>query len=568
MPRVPKVAISAALLLFGVALVFGQTVRYGFLGYDDDEYVYNNPLVRAGLTWPGLVAAFGQRQSNNWHPLTWLSHMLDCQIFRSWPGGHHLTSLLLHATTAVVLFGLLRRLTGRTWCSAAVAALFAVHPLRAESVAWIAERKDVLSGLLFVLTLWAYAAYATRPCSLLRYLAVLCLYTLGLMAKPMLVSVPLVLLLLDYWPLGRAGSREQGTGSREWGTGSRERGAGSRERGAGSRERGAHPLAVSRSTITWLLVEKLPLAILAAVSCGLTLWAQQDALHRTDPIDLPWRAANAVVAYATYLGRWIWPENLAVLYPHPGDHLQIWKVVLCGLLLAGITLAAIRWRRTQPSFLVGWLFYLATLLPVIGLVQVGQQATADRYTYLPLIGPLLALVFNIAPWAGASTLRRAVCAAAAASLLAAAMIAAWRQTSVWRNDEALWQQALRSTSDNAVAEANYGGELLVGGDLPNSIIFFQRALQLNPRLNQARVNLATAYLGLDRPQEALQQYEKVVELEPEIPEAQHNLGMLLLSQGRIDEAIDRFQKALQIRPDYGAARAALAEARRARQLRP
>jgi len=540
---VPGVACNA-LLLMAVALVFAQTVRFGFVSYDDDEYVYNNPLVRPGLTWPGIVAAFGGRHSNNWHPLTWISHMIDCQLYGLWAGGHHLSSVLLHAATAIALFWLLQRMTGRPWPSALAAAMFAVHPLRVESVAWIAERKDVLSGLLFMLTLYFYAVYATRPFSLSRYLVVLGVFGLGLMAKPILVSVPLVLLLLDYWPLGR------------W------QGAGSKEQGERRKEGKKVEQFVS---IERLLLEKLPFAVLAAISCGLTLWAQQDTLRRTEQIDFPWRAANAVVAYVTYLGRFVWPANLVVLYPHPGAHRQLWQVALCGLLLAAISVAALSFRRSRPCLLVGWLFYLVTLVPVIGLVQVGAQATADRYTYLPLIGPVMALTFAVKSYAGVSRFRRGVCALAAAIVLAAIAVAAWRQTDIWRDSEALWLRTMQCTSSNVVAETNYGGELMQRGDLTDAIMHFKHALELNPKMTQAHVNLATAYITRGQLAEALKQYETIVELEPDSPEAQHNLAGLLRTQGRIDEAIDHFERALRLRPDYVAAQQALAEARKARQ---
>ena len=407
----PSLAICV-FLLAAVAAVFGQTLRYDFIkDYDDNHYVTENRHVTEGLGGAGIAWAFTTFHATNWHPLTWLSHMLDCQFYELWPGGHHLSSVLLHAATAVLLFLLLRRMTGALWPSALAAAVFAVHPLRVESVAWIAERKDVLSGLFFVLTLWAYVAYAGRPWSWFRYSLVVLLYALGLMAKPMLVTLPFLLLLLDYWPLGRFAPAAKGAA-------------------------GAGPAATARR-LGWLLLEKVPLLALAAASCVVTLLAQARGHDGMDLLPMSDRAANAVVSMAAYLGNFFYPAGLTILYRHPGSWPR-WEVAAAAAVLAIITAAAILCWRKCPYLIVGWLWYLGMLVPVLGLVQVGSQAMADRYTYLPMIGVTIALAWLLASAAENWRWGGPVFGAAAALAVAVLMGCAWQQTSYWRNSETLW----------------------------------------------------------------------------------------------------------------------------------
>ncbi len=340
--RVAVLCLTLAAITFAV---FGQTAGFGFVNYDDNDYVYDNPVVARGLTLKGIVWAFSCHASN-WHPLTWLSHELDCQLYGLNPSGHHLTNVLLHTATVIALFLVLRQMTGALWRSAFVAAVFAIHPLRVESVAWVAERKDVLSGLFFMLTIGAYVRYARRPWSPARYGLVVLLFALGLMCKPMLVTLPVVLLLLDYWPLQREESRK----------------------------------------LSGLVLEKLPLLALSAASCVVTLLAQNGAIQSTELYSMPMRYANALVSGMVYLGQMVWPAGLAVFYPYPHNGLPAWEVALAGMLLAGLSAGAWGRRRKQPWLLVGWLWYLVMLLPVVGVIQVGGQAHADRYTYLPQIG--------------------------------------------------------------------------------------------------------------------------------------------------------------------------------------
>ncbi len=377
-------------LLLAVGLVFGQTVYHQFINLDDDVCVSENRQVTQGLTWQSVGWAFTHRYFGNWDPLTWISHMLDWQLYRDWAGGHHLTNVLLHAATAVLLFLVLRQLTVRLWPSALAAALFAIHPLRVESVAWVTERKDVLSGLFFVLTLWAYLGYVRSkvrethhgplgafhaPC---RYLAVMVLFALGLMAKPMLVTLPCVLLLLDYWPLGRMEKADdRGLDTSEPSEGQRNEGSGFRVQGPGN---------FNPSSFVRLVVEKLPLLAMAAGCCAVTVWAELVPLHEYLP--LRWQIDNLLLSYVVYLRQVFYPVDLAPLAPRRGLDLPLWQVGGTALILLGLTAAAFALWRRRPYLLVGWLWYLGMLLPVIGLVPFGTQR----------------------PPTGSHTCRRSVCA--------------------------------------------------------------------------------------------------------------------------------------------------------------
>jgi hypothetical protein len=415
-------------LLLAVGLVFGQSIDFGFVTEDDPSHVWQNPLVVPGFRVQGIIGAFTRSQANNWIPLTWISFMADVELYGLQPWGYHVTNVLLHAESAVFLFLVFRHMTGRFWPSAVVAAAFAVHPLRAESVAWITERKDVLSGLFFTLTLAAYAEYVRRGPSLARYLLVMVFFALGLMAKAMLVTLPAVLFLLDYWPLGRYSSAAGTTGQPP----------------------GRLSLGMR------LAAEKLPLLALAAVCCVVTPLAQGQAVQSLEFIPFSARLTNAVVSYAVYLGHLFCPLGLAAYYPHPGITIPLWQVAGASLLLAGISMAVLFWRRECPFLLVGWLWYVGMLVPVIGVVQVGQQARADRYTYLPHIGLYLALAWVTADARRFWGRRRAACAVATSVVLAILIGGAWRQTSFWRNSESLWRHTLDCTSNNSFAHESLG----------------------------------------------------------------------------------------------------------------
>ena len=414
--RTGGVCLALALLVW---IVFGQTLGHEFVNYDDNVYVYENPLVSEGLTWRGMAAAFAESHARNWHPLTTLSHMLDAELFGLTPRGHHATNVVLHTAAVLLLFLILRDMTGAFWRSALVAALFAIHPLRAESVAWIAERKDLTSGVFMMLTLGAYLGYARQP-SFLRYALVLLAFVGGLMSKAMLVTVPFVLLLVDFWPLGRFAQSAPGM----WRT---------------------------QSSRLALLLEKLPLLALSAAASAITFFLQKRVAYQADDLPLLWRINNAATAYVTYIWRMIWPADLAAFYPHPLDRIPAWQVAGACALLIGFTALVVLWRQRRPYLLTGWFWYLGMLVPVIGIVDVGSQASADRYTYLPQIGLSICIVWAVAELAPRWQYRRQVFAAVAGSVIVAFSWIAWRQAAYWRNSEALWRRTLAVTSGNDIA---------------------------------------------------------------------------------------------------------------------
>jgi tetratricopeptide (TPR) repeat protein len=492
-------------LAVGTFAVFGQTLHHDFVNFDDNEYVYDNPVVARGLTSQGIVWAFTQSYAANWHPLTWLSHELDCQLYGLHPGGHHLTNVLLHATTAILLFLVLRQMTGALWRSAFVAAVFAVHPLRVESVAWVAERKDILSGLFFMLTMAAYVRYARLPGSRGRYCVVMLLFALGLMCKPMLVTLPLVLLLLDYWPLQRVES------------------------------------------VRRLALEKLPLLALSAAACVLTLWAQHESIQSTGLFTLPHRLGNAMVACAVYLGQMVWPAGLAVLYPYPQNGLPIWKWALAGILLASLSAVAWAGRRRRPWLLMGWAWYLLMLIPVAGIIQVGDQAHADRYTYLPQIGIYMAVTWLVAQW----RVSRMALGCLMSGVLAVLMVCAWRQTAYWQDSETLWNRALACTKANVVAHDDLGAALRDKGRVDEAITQYQMALQINPNYAEAHYNLGIALVQKGKAAEASSHYQEAVRIQPANVNFQNNLAWLMATSTNAalrngHKAVDLAQRASEL----------------------
>ena len=494
------------------------------MNFDDNVYVYKNLQVQKGLTWPGVVWAFTQFHALNWHPLTWLSHMLDYECYGLWPGGHHLTSVLLHAATVVLLFLVLWQMTARRWPSALVAVLFAIHPLHVESVAWVAERKDVLSGLFFVLTLAAYLGYIRRPFSLRRYLLVVLCFVLGLLAKPMLVTLPFVLWLLDYWPL------------RRWNP------LGHWERANGCPFVPAFPPRV--------LLEKIPLLLLAAASCVATTLAQTAAIMPLERIPWSVRAGNALVSYVAYLGQYFWPADLAVYYPYPQGGPSWWAVAGALLLLLGISAAAVLTRRRHPYFLMGWLWFLGMLVPVIGLVQVGTQARADRYMYLPLIGPALAVAWATYEFVGDSFGRRWLCGAAWLLVLVALLDRATEQTSTWRDDETLWTHTFNATAGNALAHYNLALALAECGQLDDAADQYRQALDIKPDYAEAHLNLGNDLLTRRRLDEAIAHYQRALAINADYAQAHNNLSSALMDRGHVAAAIEHYRQALKINPDY------------------
>jgi protein O-mannosyl-transferase len=515
-------------------LVFAQTLWHDFVNYDDESYVYENARVSAGLSWAGIGWAFTHVHSENWHPLTTISHMLDCQLYGLKAGGHHFTNVVLHSVAVLLLFALLREMSGMLWRSAFVAALFAIHPLRVESVAWIAERKDVLSGVFFMLTLLAYLRYARAP-SLGRYGMVSLLFALGLMCKPMLVTLPFVLLLLDYWPLKRFApvtpARSKSSVAPGW---------------------------IRHSRSRQLFLEKIPLLALSAGSGIVTLLAQQRALGWIERLPLVWRLKNSAVTCIAYIWQMLWPVNLAVFYPHPENRLPGWEIILAVAVLVAVTLAGIALRKVRPYFITGWLWYLGMLLPVIGLIQVGWQSRADRYTYLPQIGLYILATWSIADLSARWRRQRELLSGGAAILLGILSWRAWVQTSYWRDSETLWTHALAVTSDNDVAQNNLGIVLLRRGQLDEAISRLATAVKLRPENAPAHDNLAKAFLQKGEVAKAMEHYRRLLEIQPDNAEAHNILGTVLVQQGRIREALDQWQETLAIQPENGNAKSNLA----------
>jgi tetratricopeptide (TPR) repeat protein len=527
-------------------IVFGQTIRFDFVNFDDDLYVYNVPAIKAGLTKHGIALAFISPHASNWHPLTTISHMLDCQLYGLNAGGHHATNVLLHILAVLLLFRVLRQMTGAVWKSAIVAALFAIHPLHVESVAWVSERKDVLSAVFFILMLGAYTRYA-RAMSIWRYLLVAVLFVAGLMSKPMLVTAPIVLLLLDYWPLRRFEQSSSTTG---------------KAKGLSSNQ---------QRTTRRLFLEKIPLLILSAGVGIITFILQKRATGAIPPLPFLWRVQNAFASYVIYVWKTLWPTHLAVFYPHPNNTLALWEVILAIGFLLAVTVAAIVCRRTRPYLFTGWFWYLVMLVPVIGLVQVGEQGYADRYTYLPHIGLFVMVVWFAADVAMARQSRSwlALSTAAALLLILSLIWTAFNQTSYWRNSETLWTHALAVTSDNDVAHNNLGYLCNDRGELDKAIAHFETASRIRSGKRDAHYNLGSAFMQMNLgdvlarkglPDEAMVHYQAAIDLQPDYANAYYNRGSVLLTEGRIDEAVADLEKTLQIEPNDADAHTTLGNA--------
>ncbi len=525
--------LSVALAVVPLAVFWGAR-QCGFVNYDDPTYITSNPEVQRGLSGAGVRWAFQTGAASNWHPLTWLSHMADVSLYGMEPSGHHLTSILLHAVNGVLLFLILRGMTGAVWRSAFVAAVFALHPLRVESVVWISERKDVLSTLFWMLTVWGYVrfadefkvqsafaeAMADRSSRLkvvdlefkvhrLKFtvyygLSVL-FFVCGLMSKPMLVTLPFVLLLLDYWPLGRMG------------------------RGVGA-----------------LVKEKIPFFVLALASSVVTLVVQRQggAVSSLAGVPLGARVENALVSYARYLGKFFWPAGLSPLYPHPG-YWPWWEVAGAALLLAAVTAWVIKRARTQPYLVVGWFWFLAMLTPTIGLVQVGIQSMADRYSYVASVGLLIMLVWGVEAWMGT---RQWLVLTASGLALGACLILTPRQVTYWRNSESLFQHAVEVTDKNYLAYNNLGFDLSNRGEMERAMGYFQKSLEINSNYDEAHNNLGYALAALGRYAEATNEYIRALGLNPRLTEAHNNLGVALGHLGLADAGMHEYQIALEENP--------------------
>lgn len=522
---------AACLLLVVITLgVYWSVTTHGFVDYDDSDYVTGNPHVQAGLSWAGVKWAFTTVQVSNWHPLTWLSHMLDVTLFGQSATGHHLTSLLFHGANAVLVFLVLRAFTGAGWRSLWVAGLFALHPLHVESVAWVSERKDVLSAFFGLLTLLWYARFAKFRVPSSEFwvgakaaygLALAC-FALGLLCKPMFVTLPFVMLLLDWWPLGRVS------------------GAG---RQVPSLEAAQHP---PRTTVFRLVAEKLPFFALCLVSSVITFLVQRKggAVSPLESLPMPARVANALVSYARYLGKTFWPDNLSILYPHPG-HWQAWQVVGAVGLLLVLTAGAVCARKQMPFVFVGWFWFVGMLVPVIGLVQVGIQSMADRYTYVPLLGIFIALAWSVGALVERWPRLRMICGVTAVLAAGACAVLTVRQVGVWANSETLFRHAVRVTENNYLAYNNLGFYLTGQGRGDEAMTNYEASLKINPNYADARNNLGHALAERKKFAEAIVQYRAGLRSSPDKVEIHNNLGNALAETGEMDGAMAEYRFVLQ-----------------------
>jgi protein O-mannosyl-transferase len=515
-------------LVAATLVAFWDVRNHGFMDIDDGVYVTENPQVQAGLTFKGLIWAFTTVHASNWHPLTWLSHMLDCELYGLNAAGHHLTSLFLHIVNTLLLFLVLKRMAGSLWKSGFVAALFALHPLHVESVAWVAERKDVLSTFFWILTLGAYVRYAEHP-QLRRYLPVLFCFALGLLSKPMLVTLPFVMLLLDYYPLGRL----------QFGW---------------LDHRDPHNLKTpnpghQRSSLLHLVREKIPFFILTALSSFITFYAQQagGAVGSLALYPLETRVLNATVSYVRYIGKMLWPQNLAILYPY-SEISHFWGVG-AGLFLLGTTILVVRVACKRPYLLVGWLWYLGTLVPVIGLVQVGLQSMADRYTYVPLIGLFIMIAWGIPDIPSEWRHRKTALSVGMCLAVLPLVVMTRTQVSYWRSNLSLFEHALNVTSNNSRIHLNLGYNLLQHGKISEAMTHYAEALRIDPQYSEAHYNLGVALGKQGEIQEAMVHYGEALKLNPNYADAHNNLGIILARQERNREAISHFEEALRVKPD-------------------
>lgn len=559
--RVPHHVWIGMFLVVAVFLVYGQVAHHSYVLFDDPLYVTENSIVQNGLTPEGLYWAFTSVHASNWHPITWISHMMDVALFNLHPGGHHLTNVAFHAINSLLLFALFHKMTAQIGPSALIATFFALHPFHVESVAWISERKDVLSTFFWMLAIGSYVRFVQTG-RYSRYGLALLFFILGLMSKPMVVTLPFVLLLLDVWPLERL-------------------------RGCGSGQG-------KKTALATLVREKTPFFALSVASSVITVVAQHSdgAISSLETLPISVRAANAVVAYAAYAGKMLWPSSLSVIYPFPA-HLPWWHVGSAVLTIVAVSFVSIKSVDRRPYLFVGWFWFLGTLVPVIGIIQVGLQAMADRYTYVPLIGLFICTV-----WGGREIgIRlagpRTIGAAVAGIILALAVIS-HHQVTFWKDSYALFERALAVTWDNYPAHTAMGNALAADGRYAEAVQHYQEAVRIQPGFDEARINLSLVLLKLgvidqaqthfglvakpfdhvaefqfnmgnalltrNRVDEAMEHYSNALDADPLFADAHNNMGLALVLKNRLDRAIFHFQKALQLQPDFSDARANLQRA--------
>ena len=527
-----RFALICMVLAIATLAAFWQVRNYGLVNYDDDKYIADNAHVKAGLTPDSLTWAFTAGYASNWHPLTWLSMMLDIRLFGTNAGGYHLTSLFLHVIAALLLFAVLNQMTGAIWRSAFVAGLFALHPLHVESVVWISERKDVLSALFWMLTMMAYIYYVRRP-GKIRYSLTLLLFALGLMAKPMLVTLPFVLLLLDYWPLERY---QLG-------------------RAVQDIKRKKQKFSKARAQLSGLILEKVPFLILSAMSSLVTFLVQQKggAVAPMDLFPLPMRLMNALNSYAKYIEKMICPVRLAVFYPPPIQGFSIWPSLASALALLAVSIAVICFVRKYKYVGVGWFWYLGTLVPVIGLVQVGSQSLADRYTYVSLIGLFMIIAWGLPELLAKWKHQRVVLGAAGLAVILALSICTYRQVGYWRDNVTLFEHALKVTTNNFLMNNHLGLAYQELGRPQEAIEAYQQAIKIKPDYAGAYHNLGIAYGDLGRWQDAREANQQAIKIKPDDAPAYYNLGIAYSHLGHWQEAMEANQQATKIKPDHAGA---------------
>jgi Flp pilus assembly protein TadD len=507
-------------LLISTLLVFRQVRNFDFVSYDDNDYVTENQHVVSGLTFDNIIWVFTANVSSHWHPLTWISLMLDCQLFGPNPGRIHLINLLLHILNTLLLFAVFKKMTNAIWQSAFVAALFALHPLHVESVAWISERKDVLSTFFWLLTMWAYLRYVKRP-GVGRYLLTLLIFVLGLMSKPMVVTLPFVLLLLDYWPLERIAPVAFAPGSD----------------------------VPNRQRLKNLLIEKIPFFALSVISSVITFLVMRSGGTMSDILSFNQRIANVFLSYVQYISKMLWPSNLAVFYPFNAGSISFGSVAICALLLLGISFFVVRYGRHQRYLLLGWFWFVVTLIPVIGIIQVGLQAYADRYTYIPYIGLFVMIAWGLPQLLSKWAYRKIFLGLSMVIVLTALGICAHRQTSYWKNGVTLFSHALEATQNNCVAYNNLGVAYAGHSRWREAIEAYKQSIRIDPERENVYYNLGTAYGSLGRWDEAIEEYKQAIKIKPDYTEAYNNLGAAYGRLGRWNEAIDVYKQAIKIKPN-------------------
>jgi len=522
-------------LMVATFCIYSQVQDHEFINYDDYQYIKDNWNIKSGFSSESISWAFTTFYAYNWFPITWLSHIFDYQLYGLNPKGHHLTNLLFHIANALILFMVLLRMTGKLWRCAFIAAMFAFHPLNVESVAWVAERKNVLSTLFWLLTMWTYIHYAEKP-TIKKYGLVLLFFALGLMSKPMLITLPFVLLLLDYWPLRRL---KLGQGGSE-------------------NEVPVKSQYHVKSKLLKLMLEKVPLFVLTTGACILTFIAQQEgALINANNLSLPTRLTNVVVSYLEYLKKMIWPYDLAVFYPHPESNLAAWKWVVCFVVLVTITAISIKFIKKVPYFAVGWFWYIGTLIPVIGIVQVGHQAMADRYAYIPLIGIFIIVAWGVPELISKWNHKEKVLSVSVGIIILILLITTWGQVSHWKNSISIFKHALKVANENSyntyLINYHLGDAFWNKQKAGEAIFHYKMAIKLNPDYALTYNNLGIILGSEGKTEEEFSHYKMAIKINPDVAEAHYNLGNVLNLKGEMKEAISHYKMAIKINPDYASA---------------